>query len=160
MHADAAAPYYCLEDYKPIGTPLQKVPIAVITTTRRNATSTATASNSTATSGQVARQCAAACDASPACSGFRAVGHDVRNAPASCELLANSTQSLPTALALQSPDEPWPLVNANLTVADNISLRSVSWMCWRQQQDWDDFGSATHQLIVSGRIGGEGLLSD
>lgn len=137
--------YYCLEDYKPIGSLLRNVrvpaPGAADRTTPR-------------TSGQVARACAAACNAAPECSGFRAVGPEVKGG-STCQLLANSTQSLPAALAF-GPSTPWPKVNANLTAADQIALRSISWMCWRQQQDWDRFGAATHSMIVSGNTEGGG----
>jgi hypothetical protein len=80
------------------------------------------------------------------------VGPEVRDG-GTCELLANSTESLPAALSF-GPSTPWPEVNANLTAADNIALRSISWMCWRQQKDWDAFGQATHNMIVTGNIQG------
>jgi hypothetical protein len=134
--ADGGA-YYCLEDYKPIGSLLRNVRVA------------AEARTTPRTGGQVARACAAACNAAPECSGFRAVGPEVKGG-STCQLLANSTQSLPTALAFAGPSTPWPKVNANLTAVDRIALRSISWMCWRQQQDWDRFGAATHNMIVSG----------
>jgi hypothetical protein len=84
------------------------------------------------------------------------VGPEVPNG-GTCELLTNSTESLPAALAFQSDSNPWPKVHDNLTSADSIALRSVSWMCWRQQQDWDAFGRATHNMISSGTVEGEGV---
>jgi len=142
--AGSAGAYYCLEDYKPVGTVVKTLPVK---TSARNA-------SSNSTSGQVARQCAAACDAAADwCSGFRAIGPEVA-AGGTCELLANSTSALPAALALGAKD-PWPQVNANLSSADNVPLRSISYMCWRAQQDWDSFGQATHSVIVSGNVQGE-----
>lgn len=143
--------YFCLEDYKPIGTVLKQVPVGGGSQAAAAAASTRPKVNNT--SGQVARQCAAACDATHACSGFRAVGPEVVSG-ASCHLLANSTAALPEALALE-PGNPWPQVNANLTSFDNIALRSISWMCWRQQEDWDMFGKATHDVITTGSVEGE-----
>ena len=142
--------YHCLESYRPIGQQLQRVKLNTTAPGAKNSTQTHP------TSGQVARQCAAACDAAAACTGFRAVGPEVPYG-GTCELLANSTESLPAALAFQSDSNPWPKVHDNLTSADSITLRSVSWMCWRQQQDWDAFGKATHNMISSGRVEGEGV---
>jgi hypothetical protein len=144
--------YYCLEDYKAIGAPLREVPIDTSPQTSPAANSTGD-STLNVTSGQVARQCAAACDADPDCSGFRAVGPEVLGGGI-CELLANSTEALQAALAF-GPDAPWPAVNANLTAVDQNQLRSISWMCWKQQRDWDVFGQATHSMITIGQVTGE-----
>lgn len=149
----ATGVYYCLEDYKAIGAPLREVLIEPAPQTAASALKRTANSTAGLTSGQVARQCAAACDAETDCSGFRAVGPEVLGG-GTCELLTNSTKALLAALAF-NPEAPWPAVNANLTAADNNQLRSISWMCWRQQQDWDAFGQATHNMITAGQVDGE-----
>jgi hypothetical protein len=121
-HTGSNQPFYCLEDYKPIGALLREVPVHDAAGAARHHHSTAPP----LTGGQVARLCAAACEDSQACGGFRAVGPEAatsnissssgssNSTGASCVLLANVTAALPSELQL-ADGHPWPHVSANIS---------------------------------------------
>ena len=93
MHAggSSAAPettaYSCLEDYQPLGQPLREVPLPRAQQQLPGGV----------TSGHIARQCAAACDAEPRCSAFQALGPYVAGG-ARCSLLQATVASLGSLL--------------------------------------------------------------
>ena len=128
--------FYCLENYKPIGHPIRSPLVD-------NA--------SKSTSGQVARQCAAACDSEPACTAFKAIGAEAFQGPL-CQLLTDSAAAIPSTLQL-IPGKDYPAVLDNITSEDGIALRSLSWMCFKDDVLWDQFGIASRELIVNGTAG-------
>ncbi|WIA31963.1 hypothetical protein OEZ86_002818 [Tetradesmus obliquus] len=142
-------PYYCIEDYKLIGSLIRDVAVG-------NSSSAQLLS-----AGHAARLCSAACDAEPACTAFRSfmdTGAQLPSAAApganssSCELLAGSAAALPTALALPAgADWPQVLTNSSVTTAGSFQLHSVAWLCFKGAAQWDAFGAASHALLQTGR---------
>uniref|UniRef100_A0A383VEC8 Apple domain-containing protein n=1 Tax=Tetradesmus obliquus TaxID=3088 RepID=A0A383VEC8_TETOB len=142
-------PYYCIEDYKPVGSLI------------RNVTVSNSSSAQLLSAGHAARLCSAACDAERACTAFRSfkdTGAQLPSAAAaganssSCELLASSAAALPTALALPAgADWPQVLTNSSVTAAGSFQLHSVAWLCFKGAAQWDAFGAASHALLQTGR---------
>jgi hypothetical protein len=70
----------------------------------------------------------------------------VTTAGASCKLLSHTADDVAAALQ-PAADKPYPLVQPSFVAVNGSTEKSLSWLCLKHQQDWDDFGATTYRTI-------------
>jgi hypothetical protein len=70
----------------------------------------------------------------------------VTTAGASCKLLSHTADDVAAALQ-PAADKPYPLVQPSFVAVNGSTEKSLSWLCLKHQQDWDDFGAITYRTI-------------
>lgn len=136
--------YHCLDYYAPVGEVLHDISFP-------EQHLIGAAPNQTPfpelhlTSGQLARDCNSYCTAEPDCTAAWSVSA-VTTAGPTCKLLRHTAHDV-AALLRPAAGKPYPIVQPSFVAVNGSREKSLSWLCLKSQQDWDELGAVTYRTI-------------
>lgn len=135
----AVESYYCLDYFKEMGKQLA---------------APAVPREQQITAGQTARWCNAQCDAwGHECTAAWSAGAASTEGPA-CKLLHHTAADVQEA-ATDIPGRSYPNMQPEFRARDGIQNRTLSYMCFKNEQDWDTVGSVLHSMAMKGQPDGK-----